>query len=226
MRNRMMLGVLALQMCAAAIGGTLGGGLGPSPYSQFADSPFAATSFAYFHLEDFEDGLLNTPGLTASAGAVNGPGPFTDSVDFDDGVLDGDGTRGHSYYLGVPSVTFTFDAAVLGALPTHVGLVWTDVGVTTGTYGVTGTTVEFFNGAGVLIGTIGPATLGDGQITGGTAEDRFFGWVDLGGIGSVRISQSDSSDWEVDHVQYGLVPAPGSVALFGLCGLLAARRRR
>lgn len=224
MRHPIFLGGFALLTSAAAFGGI--GALGPSPYRQFSDSPFAATSFAYFHLEDFEDGLLNTPGLTASAGVANTPGQFTDSVDFDDGMLDGDGTQGRSWYLADSSVTFTFDALVLGALPTHVGLVWTDVGATSGVYGRTDTTVEFFNGAGVLIGTIGPTTLGDGQITGGTAEDRFFGWVDAGGIGSVRISQSNSNDWELDHVQYGLVPAPGSAALFGLCGLLAARRRR
>ena len=42
--------------------------LGPSPYLSFADSPFNGGSFSYFHLEDFEDGSLNTPGVTASAG--------------------------------------------------------------------------------------------------------------------------------------------------------------
>lgn len=40
--------------------------IGPSPYLSFADSPFNGGSFSYFHLETFEDHLLNTPGVTAS----------------------------------------------------------------------------------------------------------------------------------------------------------------
>jgi len=38
------------------------------PYLSFADSPFAAVDFSggYFHFEDFEDGLLNVPGVTGS----------------------------------------------------------------------------------------------------------------------------------------------------------------
>jgi hypothetical protein len=39
--------------------------LGPSAYSSFADSPFAGGSFSFFHLETFEDHLLNAPGVSA-----------------------------------------------------------------------------------------------------------------------------------------------------------------
>ena len=39
--------------------------LGPSAYLQASDSPFSGGSFAYFHLEDFEDNALNSP-LTKS----------------------------------------------------------------------------------------------------------------------------------------------------------------
>ena len=44
--------------------------LGPSPYLSSADSPFNGGTFSYFHLEDFEDGALNTPGVAASGGIV------------------------------------------------------------------------------------------------------------------------------------------------------------
>src|SRR5687767_14985597 len=101
---------------------------GPTPYLSAADSPFAATSFGYFHLEDFEDDTL-TPGLTALNGIRIGAGPFTDSVDADDGAIDGSGLDGGSYFSNAATSTFefVFDAGVLGALPTHAGLVWTDV---------------------------------------------------------------------------------------------------
>jgi len=50
--------------------------LGPTPYLSFVDSPFnplqTSGGFAYFHLETFEDGLLNTPGVSANTGSVRG----------------------------------------------------------------------------------------------------------------------------------------------------------
>ena len=108
----------------------------------FNDSPFAVGSFVYFHLEDFEDSALNTPGVNLSVTSlrtsITPPSEFTDSVDGDDGSIDGSGQGGHSLYLGnletalwPLSATFTFDATSLGALPTHVGMVWTDVGFST-----------------------------------------------------------------------------------------------
>ena len=61
-----------------------------NPYDSAADSPFNSAAYAYFYLEDFEDGLLNTPGVTASTGGVTsvvfGPN-IHDSVDLDDGVF-------------------------------------------------------------------------------------------------------------------------------------------
>ena len=44
--------------------------LGPTPYLSSSDSPLSGGSFAYFHLENFEDHLLSTPGVSASAGGV------------------------------------------------------------------------------------------------------------------------------------------------------------
>lgn len=56
-------------------------------------------------LEDFEDGVLSF-GITAStggpggSGAPFGPNDFTDSVDCDDGVIDGFGQNGWSWFSG------------------------------------------------------------------------------------------------------------------------------
>ena len=105
-----------------------------TPYLQFSDSPFAGLDFSggYFHLENFEDDALNTPGVTATGGSVIGFEDFgaaVDSVDLDDGVIDGlstTGNLGRSYFGG--NFTFNFSAAILGNLPTSVGIVWTDGG--------------------------------------------------------------------------------------------------
>ena len=86
--------------------------LDPSPYLSFSDSPFNGTA----------------------AGASDAA---RDSVDGDDGAIDGNGNGGHASYTNreSTSITFTFGASVLGGLPTHAGLVWTDVGYWGGYYG-------------------------------------------------------------------------------------------
>jgi hypothetical protein len=206
---------------------------GPSPYLSSADSPFAGLPFSYFHLEDFEDGSLNTPGVSVTAGAVVvSPGGTTDSVDADDGAIDGLGQAGHSLYSNAVlfSMAFQFDAGALGALPTHAGVVWTDVGFFTSGDTFSGpVTAEAFDSASLSLGTIGPVVMGgDGTVNGATAEDRFFGFSSPGGISRLVITMANSADWEVDHLQYGrLVPEPAAVwlAIVGVCGLAARRRR-
>ncbi|GMV97171.1 MAG: hypothetical protein AMXMBFR83_15300 [Phycisphaerae bacterium] len=189
---------------------------GPSPYLSPADSPFNGVSFQYFYLENFEDGLLNVPGVTASAGRVENRGIDNDSVDADDGHIDGMG-RTLSYWsdVGPKDLVFTFNASVLGSLPTHAGIVWTDVGFSQppgpDQYG--NVTFEAFGPSGASLGTIGPCLLGDGLFRGQTAEDRFFGAYNPDGISSIRISMPNLSgqpdntraNWEVDHLQYGAV---------------------
>lgn len=175
--------------------------IGPLPYLSQDDSPFkdsivAGTTF----LEDFEDGLLNVPGVTVSAGQILGPqGPFpglNDSVDGDDGTIDGRGTGGHDYFSDGTSITFTFNADDLGGkLPTHAGIVWTD--------GKGATTFEVFDAAGASLGTIGPTNIADAEISGTTAEDRFFGVTNVTGISAIRISNTEVGI-EVDHLQYGI----------------------
>ncbi len=204
--------------------------IGPSPYLSFTDSPFSGVNFTNFYLEDFESGLLTTPGVMASAGSVLGPGSLTDSVDGDDGIIDGSGTLGHSFFIsGTKSLVFTFDSSVFGGrLPTHAGIVWTDVGFTGGPLGIDGVSFTALDENGNSLGSIGPFTLGDGQADGGTAEDRFFGAVNPGGISQIRISMASSEDWEVDHLQYGFVPEPSTwiCVAGGLSLILFGQRKR
>ena len=194
-----------------AVGGCSSRGyLGPVPYLSFSNSPFASMSFSEFRLEDFEDGLLNVEGAAASLGGVSTPGDSCDSVDADDGTLDGLGRRGNSWYTQNLSnvVTFTFATNSAGAYPSHAGIVWTD-GPTNGG----GVFLEAFDGQGVSLGLHGPFALGDDDGWGGTSEDRFFGAVSSNGISAMRIGMTASVDWEMDHLQFGwadpvLQPAP------------------
>jgi PEP-CTERM motif len=208
--------------------------VGPTPYLQPADSPFSGSSFSYFHLETFEDGFLNTPGVTASGGIPIGMDLYVDSVDIADGFVDGTGSpNGHSFYSNFTqyAFTFSFDAAVLGSLPTHAGIVWTDIGYNAPTPYSGPVTFEAFGPLGISLGSIGPFVLGDGMDTGQTAEDRFFGAFNPGGISAIRIG-TNSADWEVDDLQYGAVhtvPEPSTLILVGLGGLgvsVARARRR
>ncbi len=212
------LSLASVLLLSAAASGDL---IGPSPYRSFADSPFGGQLFTYFHLENFEDGALNTPGVSAS-----GPGfPIhgfvgVDSVDGDDGAIDGSGTNGWSRYSGaVRSMTFTFDSTALGGLPTHAGLVWTDVGLT-GVPGVDDVTFEAFDANGVGVGTIGPVRVGDGDQVGQTAEDRFFGVVYAGGIARLIMTMAQSGEWEIDHLQYGRMALSSAVPTITNIGTL------
>jgi hypothetical protein len=146
-----------------------------------------------------------------------------DSVDGDDGSIDGSGLDGDSFFSasGVTGIRFTFSAATLGSLPTHAGIVWTDGGGTIG--------FEAFGPGGTSLGTLS-GTHADGSVSGTTAEDRFYGWTDAGGISAILIKNS-SGGIEVDHLQYGIqgvaVPVPPAAwAGIGLLGLLAAGRLR
>jgi RHS repeat-associated protein len=168
-------------------------------YLSFQDSPFRNLSTSYFYNEDFEDHLLNTPGVTADAGGVTSViwgSTAHDSVDADDGVIDGSGANGDCYYTfnGNAGVKFTFNASVLGSLPTHAGLVWTD--------GAGTVSFEAFDRNGVSMGVRGPFNLPDSAYFGATAEDRFLGAYNPQGISAIRVLNT-SGGLEVDHLQYG-----------------------
>lgn len=198
-----------------------------SSYLSVADSPFAGR--ATLVLETFEDGLLNVAGVTLveSGATILAPGAQTDSVDADDGAIDGFGINGRSLYSGGTLQTFTFDFS--GTLPTYAGIVWTDIGsVTSGLTGVGDITFEAFGPGNLSLGSLGATAVGDGVATGGTGEDLFFGIDGTDGIARIRITVSNSTDWEVDHLQFGVTPIPAPAALWllgpALAGLVARRR--
>lgn len=209
MRGSLTLGAVA---CTAtlAYGGV---SFGPTPYLSSADSPFLGS--IGFQLEDFEDGLLNIPGVTASAGDPLAPSGLTDSVDGDDGNIDGFGTSGRSFFFaaGTVGVQFTFN---LDVLPQRAGLVWTDGSGTI--------TFEAFDANNVLIATI-IGSHSDGSFGGTTGEDRFYGVEHAAGIASIKIRNS-SGGIEVDHLQYAYIPSAGSLAILGVGLLVRVRRRR
>jgi len=177
---------------------------GATPYLSSADIP------ANFYesgstpvIEDFEDGTLDF-GITASYGYVKTTAAsldYPDSVDADDGYIDGSGSTGYSWYFGGGSngVTFTFSSPVTAA-----GMVWTD--------GWGTTTFEAFGAGMISLGTFGPVAIADGSRDGGTAEDRFFGVQDLDGLLAIKLSNT-SSGIEIDHLQFG--EAFGSIESFG-----------
>jgi hypothetical protein len=202
---------------------------GPTAYLSAADSPFSAAGHVQFYLEDFEDGLLNTPGLAATGQGLcvsNQVGCFLGSGLIDSVGNGGNGNVGHSLFSNDGKITITFDAAVLGALPTAAGLVWTD--------GNDQITFDAYGPGNVFLGEI-VASHADGNFAAGTAEDRFYGVTNAAGISKLVISNPPAI--EIDHIQYGVdvaapagVPEPDAWALmlvgfFGAGGLIRARRR-
>lgn len=174
--------------------------LGPVPYTSRTNSPWLATILTGLtELENFEDGQLSNNGVSASAGAPFSPGSITDSVDADDGNVDGSGTAGHSHFSasGSAGITFTFNAGILGALPTQAGVVWTDGGGTV--------SFEAFGPTGASLGAIGPFNLPDASFAGLTGEDHFFGVTYTNGISAIKIANT-SGGIEVDHLQWTVQP--------------------
>ena len=186
--------------------GPLGGSGIDGEYAQFNDSPFSGLSFGsgYFYFEDFEDSVFEHPGASSSTGdfvTISFGETFNDSVDADDGLIDGESLTGESWFYVDSSlgIVWTFDADELdGQLPTHVGIVWTD--------GNTNTTFEAFDSSGRSLGTI-VATHNNDSFNGETIDDRFYGVVDYGGISAIKIKNDDRRNGiEVDHLQWGYMP--------------------
>jgi len=200
--------------------------LGPSPYLSAADIPtgFYAGGVAV-GLEDFEDDSLDF-GISASAGSIidsadRGSLNDVDSVDGDDGSIDGSGSSGRSWYQleARDGVTFSFNTPVTAA-----GIVWTDSLRASIVF-------EAFDTNMTSLGIYGPFTLGDLSFSGTTAEDRFFGVQDLNGILAIKITaltDPNTSGLEVDHVQFGnAVPLPATLPLLlsALAGIIVLRKK-
>lgn len=204
--------------------------LGPTEYFSKTDSPFPVDgSNPSFFLEDFEDGLLNSPGifqplLPITHATVVGPSQLTDSVDADDGVIDGYGRSGHSMastaYTLIPTdppfswsdMRFGFDRNELGFYPNSFGFVWTD-GVAPSSL-----LIEVFDSQFQLLAQHDFAGLGIDPLTGETGEDRFLGVVSSTPFAYVQLTskyQGLPYAFEVDHIQYGVteVSEPASIVL-------------
>jgi hypothetical protein len=155
--------------------------------------------------------LLSAVSSSGENYGVSGPGLFSDSVDSDDGNIDGLGRNGHSFVeIGnglIGGIIFTFDAQVLGTLPTHVGVVWTD----SHSDSVSGLdreplNIEAFDAFGNSLGNFGPFNVGDGRTDGTTSDDRFFGFIESNGISGFSIYQPNITvGFAVDHLQYGVL---------------------
>ena len=176
-------------LCAFVAGNTVAADfLGPTPYIQRSDTP-AAFLLDSLDIEDFEDGQLDPRLIPVTPISLIGPGGLTDSVDADDGLVDGSGINGRSLFSGV-AIRIEFASPVLQA-----ALVWTDGGFNTQA------TFEAFDPLGQSLGTHGPFMLGDGSNGGTTAEDRFFGVIHQDGIGAIEIRHT-SGGYEIDHIQW------------------------
>ena len=218
----------ALAIALLLIGGPLVAAdaalLGPSPYIGLAQSPFAGSPG--FHLEDFDDHALNTPGVTASVGAPSTLSGFSGAIIDQVGLNGGCNVAACDTWFaaGNPGVTFTFSKAVLGALPTAAGLVWTD--------GAGTITFEAFDQNGQSLGTL-TGTHADGSFFGTIEDDRFYGATNAGGISAIHITNT-SGGIEIDHLQFVVgeveipsgVPAPSALILLGAGMMVAGAARR
>ncbi|MBT9499614.1 MAG: hypothetical protein IV092_00110 [Burkholderiaceae bacterium] len=203
-----VLALVAVGSSHAAMLGPIGGSGLSGEYASLADSPFSALPFTYFHFEDFEDGVLNVPGVSMSGDGLRLE-LNDDSVDGDDGVIDGSGSAGRSVWAwGRPGINISFDKAALGQLPTHAGLVWTD--------GINPIRFEAYDLAGTLIGAV-TGDHADSVHGGQTADDRFYGVIHPAGVARIVIYSgvvAGDSGIEIDHLQYALaVPEPTSASL-------------
>lgn len=222
--RRSVVAVAALMALSSAPG--TAALLGPTPYLSQADSPFNPASFSSFFLEDFEDAMLNSLGLSVTGGGVcvtgvGGGCPFIGSIDSVGNG--GNPALGHSLFG--ESFDITFDAAALGGhLPTAAGVVWTD--------GSNPIRFEAFDQSGMSLGVL-MGDHADGSFAGTTAEDRFYGATNAGGISRLTISNPGAT--EIDHIQYGIaavrgVPEPAEWALMlgglGVAGGALRVRRR
>lgn len=229
MRYNTRIGAVALTIGALVLAGASHAAtfFGPTPYTSEADTPDGLYDGSATFIETFEDLSLDG-GITASTGAPYS-GTNADSVDADDGTIDGSGLTGASFFQnpGSTGITFTFETAVTAA-----GLVWTD--------GFGDITFEARDETNTLIFSDVFSGIPDGSIVGTTADDTFFGISDEDGIKSLFISNT-SGGIEVDHVQYGVaangsgpgpevIPVPAALPLvltgLGSLGLFAMRRRR
>jgi len=195
---------------------------GPTRYLQTSDSPwYQGIQNGTIYLEDFKDGLLNSPFVSAN-GRIRGPGDRR-SVDADDGVLDGRGENGGTWSAGDGEILeLSFDPNEENSLPAYVGIVMTK-------------TARAFER--ISVSTLGEANLtrlhfdltplfkkSNANFVFDSSEAQFVGFYAPEGIISVTFESARF----FDHLQYGYaVPEPGGamLACVGFTLLVAHRRR-
>jgi len=208
---------------------------GPTAYVATGDTPADFfCSACSGSIEDFESNSVDSF-LSIDNGAILSPNAFsglmnsvTDSVDGDDGAVDGLGNGGHSWFTGAGEMNDN-QVTVAFAMPVKsAGLVFTD-----GDAAASQVTLEAFDSMGNSLGLIEAGDLADDTYTGETAEDAFLGFQDSEGrITSITLTQNAGLGIEIDHVhwqQICAVPEPTSFALlfatvFGLAGLRRQHR--
>ena len=226
------LGVFALASFSVANAATTT--YGPSAYFQFGDAPdgFLCNGCVAW-VEDFEMGTLD-PFLSIDNGDILMPNAFsgvmnsvTDSVDGDDGVVDGWGNGGHSWFTGADNaddnhLTVSFASPVKSA-----GLVITDGDRLSTTF-----LVEAFDSMGNSVGLIDTGDIADDFFTGETEEDRFVGFRDMdASITSMTVTMVGGIGIEIDHIywqEFCAIPEPATelMGLMAVLGLIGFRRRR
>jgi hypothetical protein len=204
--------------------------IGPIPYRSAADSPFNLSGLGTtVFLEDFEDGLL-TPGVESGFPLFIGP-LAGNSVDADDGLVDGLDSGGHSSIAYFPEACagssctvqfqWIFIEAPFGRYPTAVGIVLTANSgamghLTVAGFGKSGNEVAIIAFEGIVSSAFD------------ATDDSFIGVVNPYGISQFTFSQlrqpipgTTSLNPSYDHLQYGLyVPEPSSFALAAMCSLV------
>ena len=154
-------------------------------YLEFAQSPFYEISQnnPNFYFEDFTKGYLSTPGIEIDVGETHNNKDVTDSVDEDDGFIDGFGHEGISYQVasgkqraGSEVVMFTFDERSLRQLPTYFGIVLTDYDCAQiGGTKTANILFEVYDSNGKPIFTKDSINFGEPNVEGATQEDMFYG---------------------------------------------------
>ena len=201
------------------------------PYRSRADSPFAdAITNGTTLVEDFEDGLLNTPGLSLPVGRVSNP--LRNSVDADDGIMDNLGVGYHWQTTGAAllgenqfTTEINFGRNAEDRYPSQAGLVM--LGLVAVDLGAVRLFKAYDSAGNQISGSLINASVPVYQNAGtsfSTLGDRFFGLSYVGGISRILVNGT-----QFDHIQfgYGPIPEPGSAALVLCSGLhLATRRRR
>lgn len=231
-RHLSFTSTLAVALLAAATSNASTILFGPTPYRSQADRPAGFGNVAQHEcltfVEDFEDNAMD-PRLTITPGKIIAPGfdsglpDLTDSVDGDDGAIDGSGSDGHSFFYNLNEISVMFSSPTKAA-----GLVFTD-----GPQNMN-MTLKAYDAGGNLAGQIDWPTTADTSFMGTAAEDVFVGVQSDGGIAKLVISQVSPTRQglgiEIDHITWVecvAIPEPASLSLlgFGLLGLFAAFRR-